>query len=53
MPVHYGKNKQGTFYQWGTSGKKYYYTTELGKKKAYNKAQKQGIAIYASGYKGK
>lgn len=52
MPIHRGQNSQGPYYQWG-SQKKYYY--KAGNKKsrdiALNKAKKQMIAIYASGYK--
>ena len=40
MPVHKVKNG----YQWGNSGKVY---------KSKAKAERQGRAIYASGYKGK
>ena len=40
MPVHKVKNG----YQWGKSGKVY---------KSKTKAERQGRAIYASGYKGK
>ena len=47
MPVHTGKDKQGTYYQWGKSGKKYR------GKGAKAKAGKQGQAAYASGYTGK
>lgn len=51
MPVHRGKDKKGPFYQWG-SQKKYYYISNnsLSRKKAKDKAYKQGIAIYANGY---
>ncbi len=44
MPVH--KTKSGG-YQWGKSGKTYY------GKDAKKKAQKQGKAVRASGWKGK
>lgn len=44
MPVH--KTKSGG-YKWGKSGKTYY------GKNAKSKAQKQGRAIRASGWKGK
>ena len=53
MPVHLGSDSNGKYYQWGTSGKKYYFTSEKTKKIAKEKATKQGIAIYASGYHGK
>ena len=54
MPIHSGKDKQGSFYQWGKTGKKYYYVSsnEESRKRAYKKAQAQQIAIYSSGYKG-
>lgn len=52
MPIHRGKDSNGSYYQWG-SQKKYYYTSgdKESRKKAYTKAQKQATAIYASGYK--
>ena len=46
MPVHPVKGQPGC-YQWGDSGKVY-----CGKD-AKEKAEAQGRAIYASGYKGK
>lgn len=54
MPIHSGKDKQGSFYQWGKTGKKYYYVSsnEESRKRAYKKAQAQQTAIYSSGYKG-
>lgn len=54
MPVHTGKDKDGTFYRWGTSGKKFYFDPESEQSRgiAKSKAQKQAQAIYASGYKG-
>jgi hypothetical protein len=55
MPVHRGKDSNGSYYQWGKSGKKYYYTSGNKKSRdvAKNKAKKQAVAIYASGYKDK
>lgn len=44
MPVHRTK---GGGYQWGNSGKIYYGSG------AKEKAEKQGRAAYANGYKGK
>lgn len=46
MPVHSVKNAMGKTvgYQWGKSGKIY---------RTKEEAEKQGRAIYASGYKGK
>ena len=54
MPVHRGKDKKGPYYQWGESGKKYYYESgdPDSRKKAKQKAEKQGQAAHASGYKG-
>lgn len=52
MPTRLKTDKLGKYYQWGESGKKYY-IKEYGKKEAKNKADKQGKAIYSSGYKGK
>lgn len=53
MPIHRGKDSIGSFYQWGNSGKKYYYTTgnTTSRNNAYNKAAKQAQAIYSSGYR--
>lgn len=50
MPVHRGKDKDGTYYQWGESGKKYHYETgnETSREAAKKKAEKQGQAIKAS-----
>lgn len=45
MPVHKGKDSKGTYFQWGSHGKKYR------GKGAYTKALKQGRAAYASGYR--
>lgn len=53
-PVHRGKDGTGPYYRWGDTGKKYRY--EAGEKKsrvaAKQKAEKQGRAARASGYKG-
>jgi hypothetical protein len=40
------------YYQWGESGKKYYYTpgNERARKRAKTKAKRQGAAAHASGY---
>lgn len=50
MPVHRGKDKDGAYYQWGSSGKKYRYETgnEKSRKAAKSKAEKQGRAAKAS-----
>lgn len=54
MPVHRGKDGDGPYYQWGESGKKYHYTAGNtgSRKKAKAKAEKQGQAARASGYRG-
>lgn len=53
MPVHTGKDKEGCYAQWGGSGKKYYYEcgNEEAERRAINKAEKQGRAAHASGYR--
>lgn len=55
MPVHKGKDKDGPFFQWGNSGKKYHFTKDNSSAEvaAHAKAQRQGVAAYANGYKGK
>jgi hypothetical protein len=52
MPTRTGKDSKGCYAQWG-SGKKYYYTcgNDAAKKRAVAKANKQGAAAHASGYK--
>lgn len=54
MPIHAGKDLKGAFYQWGTTGKKYYFNPENRRSKvnAKNKAEAQQTAIYSSGFKG-
>lgn len=54
MPVKRGKDGNGPFYQWGTSGKKYRYTSgeHSSREAAKKKAEKQGQAAWASGYRG-
>jgi hypothetical protein len=54
MPVHRGSDSSGPFYQWGKSGKKYRYTSgdADSRKRAKGKAERQGKAARASGYKG-
>lgn len=54
MPIHRSTDKEGTFFQWGTSGKKFYFDpgSESSRTRALNLAKKQQKAIYASGYKG-
>lgn len=45
MPIINSSDKRGRYYKWGKSGKKYYYNTERGKKRAKSKAIAQGRAI--------
>jgi hypothetical protein len=54
MPVHRSKDSDGPYYQWGESGKKYRYEAgnEKSRKKAKEKAKRQGRAARASGYRG-
>lgn len=54
MPVHTGKDSKGCFARWGKHGKKYYYRCGDGKarSKAKEKANEQGRAAHASGYRG-
>ena len=52
MPIHTGQDKNGEFYQWGKTGKKYYFSNEETKKVTKRKAEKQQTAIYSSGWKG-
>lgn len=53
MPIHRGEDKEGAFYQWGRTGKKFHFdpSSPQSKSKALNSAQRQQSAIYASGYK--
>lgn len=58
MPVHRGTTtrdgERACFYQWGGSGKKYFYEcgNKQSRKRAKTLAQKQGAAAHASGYNG-
>ena len=51
MPIMYGKDELGKYVKWGKSGKKYYFVSENGKKRAIKKAKKQAKAIYSSGWR--
>jgi hypothetical protein len=53
MPIQRRIDSKGPYYQWGNSGKKYYYTLgdSVSRRKAYEKARRQAIAIYASGWR--
>ncbi len=52
MPIHRGKDSSGPFFQWGTQ-KKYYYKlhNKPSREKAKEKARKQMVAIYATGWR--
>jgi hypothetical protein len=54
MPVHRSKDGKGPYYQWGESGKKYHYETgdAQSRERAKKKAEKQGRAARAAGYRG-
>lgn len=54
MPVRRRKDSRGPFYQWGDNGKKYRYRSgnKSSREKAKEKAQRQGRAARASGYRG-
>jgi hypothetical protein len=54
MPVKRGQDKQGPYYQWGDSGKKYHYTPgdKRSRDRAKEQASKQGQAAHARGYGG-
>jgi hypothetical protein len=54
MPVRRGNDSKGPFYRWGGEGKKYHYTSgnKSSRDAAKKKAEKQGQAARASGYKG-
>ena len=53
MPVHRGQDTRGPFYQWGTTGKKYYYTagSTRARNMARGRAALQGRAIEWRKYK--
>lgn len=53
MPIHRGNDENGAFYQWGKSGKKYYYQPGNAKSRgdAIKRARRQAAAIFASGYR--
>lgn len=50
-----GRDTQGPYYRWGDHGKKYYYKSgdKISREISREKAKKQGIAIHASGWKGR
>jgi len=53
MPVEIGYDKDGPFYRWGKSGRRYHYTpgNKASRKRAKAKAEQQGKAIRASGWR--
>jgi len=53
MPVHRGQDSKGPYYQWGNHGKKYYYilNNRTSRERSKQKANLQGRAAYAHGYK--
>jgi len=51
MPIHLGIDSEGTYFQWGTRGKKYYFKSERTKKEAYRRAARQARAIYSTGWR--
>ena len=53
MPIKRGTDTKGSFYRWGSRGKKYYYKTgnTSSRNRAKQKAQRQARAAYASGYR--
>jgi hypothetical protein len=52
MPVKHGRDKDGPYYQWGDSGKKYHYPArdKAARDRARAQASKQGQAAHARGY---
>jgi hypothetical protein len=54
MPVSRGKDSNGPYYQWGDSGKRYYYTSgdKQSRERAKQRAQRQARAARARGYRG-
>jgi len=55
MPTHTGSDSQGCYARWGNHGKKYYYKCgdDAARDRAKAKADKQGQAAHAGGYKNK
>ncbi len=55
MPTRMHHTAEGWYYQWGDHGKKYFFNPDDpdAKKQAKEKADRQGRAAYASGYRGK
>lgn len=53
MPVHVGHDNNGPYFQWGGSGKKYYYKSgdKEARTKACQDAARQGRAAFAHGWR--
>ena len=53
MPIKQGKDKEGSFFKWGQSGKKYHFDKNdpQSRERARKKTEAQQKAIYGSGYK--
>lgn len=53
MPVSRKQDSKGPYYQWGSKGAKYHYSSgnEAARKRAKHKAIIQGEAIKSKGYK--
>lgn len=48
MPIRLHEKDNRYYYQYGTTGHKYYFSTPIGAKRAYGKAVKQAQAIVIS-----
>lgn len=48
MPIKLHNETNRSYFQYGNTGHKYFFTTPIGAKRAYNKAVKQTQAIKAS-----
>ena len=55
MPIRRGRDSNGPYYQWGVTGKRYYYSPndEASRERAKKRAEAQRTAIYASGWREK
>lgn len=51
MPIYEGQDSKGKFLQWGNQTKYYYGRGKGTYDQAYEKARRQAVAIYASGWK--
>jgi len=52
MPVQQGRDQNGSYFQWGYHGKKYYYDPrdEVSRREAHESAVRQAYAAYAKGW---